>query len=186
MILLLLSISCSVAVSVLLKMARSRAIDVAQAIAVNYGVAIALCILLLRPDPMQLLTPATPWWVLVALGVLLPTVFIAMAAAVRHAGIVLSDAAQRLSLIIPLMAAFVVFGWDKFKAKYREKHPAARRVPERTLFLLALLGGSLGALLGMRVWRHKTLHRGFRIGIPLILAAQVLLGIGLWLYLRGA
>ena len=88
-------------------------------------------------------------------------------------------------LVLVNLAAFVVFGWDKFKAKYREKHPAARRVPERTLFLLAILGGSLGALLGMRVWRHKTLHRSFRIGIPLILAAQVLLGIGLWLYLRG-
>ncbi len=89
-------------------------------------------------------------------------------------------------LVLVNLAAFVVFGWDKFKAKYREKHPAARRVPERTLFLLAILGGSVGALLGMRVWRHKTLHRSFRIGIPLILAAQVLLGIGLWLYLRGA
>ena len=88
-------------------------------------------------------------------------------------------------LVLVNLAAFVVFGWDKFKAKYREKHPAARRVPERTLFLLALLGGSVGALLGMRVWRHKTLHRSFRIGTPLILAAQVLLGIGLWLYLRG-
>ena len=88
-------------------------------------------------------------------------------------------------LVLVNLAAFVVFGWDKFKAKYREKHPAARRVPERTLFLLALLGGSVGALLGMRMWRHKTLHRSFRIGIPLILAAQVLLGIGLWLYLRG-
>ena len=88
-------------------------------------------------------------------------------------------------LVLVNLAAFVVFGWDKFKAKYREKHPAARRVPERTLFLLALLGGSVGALLGMRVWRHKTLHRSFRIGIPLILAAQVLLWIGLWLYLRG-
>ena len=89
-------------------------------------------------------------------------------------------------LVLVNLAAFVVFGWDKFKAKYREKHPAARRVPERTLFLLAILGGSLGALWGMRVWRHKTLHRSFRIGIPLILVAQVLLGIGLWLYLRGA
>ena len=89
-------------------------------------------------------------------------------------------------LVLVNLAAFVVFGWDKFKAKYREKHPAARRVPERTLFLLAILGCSVGALLGMRVWRHKTLHRSFRIGIPLILAAQVLLGIGLWLYLRGA
>lgn len=87
-------------------------------------------------------------------------------------------------LVLVNLAAFFAFGWDKFKAKYKEKHPDARRVPERTLFLLALLGGSAGALLGMRVWRHKTLHRSFRIGIPLILALQVLIPAGIWLYLR--
>ena len=57
-----------------------------------------------------------------------------------------------------------------------------RRVPERTLFLLAILGGSVGALLGMRVFHHKTLHRAFRFGIPAILALQVLLPLGLWLW----
>ena len=90
-------------------------------------------------------------------------------------------------LVLVNLAAFVVFGWDKFKAKYREKHPAARRVPERTLFLLALLGGSVGALLGMRVWRHKTLHRTFRVGVPAILAVQLLLAAAAalyWNYLR--
>lgn len=107
---LVLSISCSVAVSVLLKLARSHRIEVSQAIAVNYIAASALCVLLFRPAPMSLLTPATPWWVLIALGLLLPTIFITMAGAVRHAGIVLSDAAQRLSLFIPLMASFVLFG----------------------------------------------------------------------------
>ena len=55
-------------------------------------------------------------------------------------------------------------------------------MPEKTLFLLAALGGSVGALIGMRVWRHKTLHRSFRIGIPLILAAQIVIPVGLWLY----
>lgn len=107
---LVLSISCSVAVSVLLKIARARQIEVIQAIAVNYVVATALCLLLFRPTPASLLTPATPWWVLIALGLLLPTIFLAMAAAVRYAGIVLSDAAQRLSLFIPLIASFLVFG----------------------------------------------------------------------------
>ena len=56
------------------------------------------------------------------------------------------------------------------------------RLGEEALFLLAALGGSVGALLGMRVWRHKTLHRSFRIGIPLILAVQILIPAGLWLY----
>jgi len=77
---------------------------------VNYVVAATLCAVLLQPHPSSLMSPSTPWWVLIALGVLLPTIFLAMAAAVRHAGIVLSDAAQRLSLFIPLIASFVLFG----------------------------------------------------------------------------
>ena len=84
-------------------------------------------------------------------------------------------------LAIVNLVTFLVFGWDKFKAKYREKHPTARRVPEKALFLLAILGGSAGALLGMRVWHHKTLHCSFRIGIPLILALQMLIPTGIWL-----
>ena len=84
-------------------------------------------------------------------------------------------------LIVINLVTFFVFGFDKLKAKYKEKHETARRVPEKTLFLLAALGGSVGALIGMRVWRHKTLHKTFRIDIPLILAAQILIPAGLWL-----
>ncbi len=79
------------------------------------------------------------------------------------------------------LAAFLAFGLDKWKAKRKEADPAVRRVPERTLFLLAALGGSVGALLGMRVFHHKTLHRSFRWGIPAILTAQVLLALALGL-----
>lgn len=107
---LLASVGCSVTVAVLLKLARRYDVDVRQAIAVNYAVAALLCWAVLRPDPAALLSPQTPWAVLAALGVLLPSVFLAMAAAVRHAGIVRSDAAQRLSLFIPLLAAFLLFG----------------------------------------------------------------------------
>ena len=85
-------------------------------------------------------------------------------------------------LVLINLATFFVFGFDKLKAKYKETHENARRVPERTLFLLAALGGSVGALLGMKVWRHKTLHRSFRFGIPVILALQILIPAGLWLY----
>src|SRR5690554_905837 len=106
---LVISIASSVAVSILLKIARRQQIQVDQAIAVNYVVAAALCVAILQPQPSALLAPGTPWGVLIALGVLLPTIFLAMAAAVRHAGIVLSDAAQRLSLFLPLIAAFVLF-----------------------------------------------------------------------------
>lgn len=109
MIILLASIACSVAVSILLKVARRRSIAVDQAIAVNYVLASLLTLAVLRPDPASLLAPATPWWILVLLGVLLPTIFLAMAGAVRHAGIVLSDAAQRLSLFLPLLASFLIF-----------------------------------------------------------------------------
>lgn len=63
---------------------------------------------------------------------------------------------------------FCVYGADKRRAKI----PGARRVPEKTLFALALLLGSPGALLGMQVFHHKTRHWYFRFGIPAILLAQ--------------
>jgi len=76
----------------------------------NYVTACVLCLWLLRP-PLESLGRQTPagWLVLGLLGILLPAVFLIMAAAVRQAGIVLSDTAQRLSLIIPILAAFLVF-----------------------------------------------------------------------------
>lgn len=107
---LILSICCSVAVSVLLKMARSRHVQVDQAIAFNYVMAGGLCWLLLGPKPATLLQSSAPWPLLLTLGLLLPSVFLIMAKAVQQAGIVLSDVAQRLSLLLPLIAAFAVFG----------------------------------------------------------------------------
>ncbi len=50
-----------------------------------------------------------------------------------------------------------------------------RRIPEKTLFLIAALGGSLGVLAGMYLFRHKTKHKSFVFGVPLILAAQIAL-----------
>ena len=87
-------------------------------------------------------------------------------------------------LVIINLVTFLVFGVDKLKAKRKEKHESTRRVPERTLFILAAMGGSVGALLGMRVWRHKTLHKTFRIGIPLILFLQIFIPAGLYLYMH--
>lgn len=66
------------------------------------------------------------------------------------------------------LLTFCVYGADKRRAKI----PGARRVSEKTLFALALLLGSPGALLGMLVFRHKTRHWYFRFGIPAILLAQ--------------
>ena len=77
-------------------------------------------------------------------------------------------------LIIYLIAinvvTFIVYGIDKMKAK-RSKW----RIPEATLLGLAVIGGSVGAWLGMKVWHHKTLHKKFKYGIPLILIAQLAL-----------
>ena len=85
-------------------------------------------------------------------------------------------------LLVMNLVTFFVFGFDKWKAKYKEKHETARRVPEKTMFLLSALGGSVGALLGMRVWHHKTLHKSFRFGIPAILILQIVIPAGLYLY----
>lgn len=65
---------------------------------------------------------------------------------------------------------FIVMGADKGLAK-----AGKRRVPEATLFLLALIGGALGGSLGMLAFRHKTKHVKFIIGFPLILIAQLAL-----------
>ncbi len=65
---------------------------------------------------------------------------------------------------------FVVYGIDKFKAK-----KSKWRISETTLLGLAAIGGTFGAWLGMMAWHHKTLHKKFRFGIPLILIAQIVL-----------
>lgn len=73
------------------------------------------------------------------------------------------------------LIAFLMMGADKLKAV-----KGRWRISERALFVSALLGGSLGAIVGMRVFRHKTLHRKFTIGMPLILIAQLALIFYLW------
>ena len=68
------------------------------------------------------------------------------------------------------VATFFTFGIDKWKAK-----KAKWRIREAALLLLAVLGGSIGAWLGMKVWHHKTLHKKFKHGIPAIIIAQLAL-----------
>lgn len=74
-------------------------------------------------------------------------------------------------ILIVNLIAFFLMGIDKAKARR-----GAWRIPERTLFLSAILGGSVGAIAGMQLFRHKTKHRKFVVGMPLILAVQILLG----------
>lgn len=71
-------------------------------------------------------------------------------------------------LAIINLCAFVAFGIDKLKAR-RD----AWRTPESTLLLLAAIGGSFGAFLGMKVWRHKTQHKKFTILVPLLMAIHI-------------
>lgn len=66
--------------------------------------------------------------------------------------------------------AFIMYGIDKYKAK-----KAKFRISEATLLLLAVLGGSIGAWMGMKVWHHKTMHKKFKYGIPAILLIQIAL-----------
>ena len=65
---------------------------------------------------------------------------------------------------------FLIYGLDKYKAKR-----AKWRISERTLLSMALMGRSIGAWLGMKVWHHKTMHKKFKYGIPAILSLQIVL-----------
>lgn len=119
---LIIAVLCSVAVSVLLKVARKKNIVIQQAIAFNYIVALGLSYFLLKPDFKGLgftefVVQSENAPVFFALGILLPTVFIIMSKAVEFAGIVRSDAAQRLSLFLPIVAAFLIFGEQLSQAR---------------------------------------------------------------------
>ena len=82
-----------------------------------------------------------------------------------------------LYLLLINAVAFVLMLADKEKARKNRW-----RIPERTLIGSALLGGSLGALLGMYTFRHKTKHLKFTLGVPAILIAQIALAI--WIFLK--
>ena len=73
-------------------------------------------------------------------------------------------------LIVINVVTSLVYGIDKWKAKQ-----GSWRISEATLLILAIIGGSIGALLGMKVWHHKTMHKKFKYGLPLILLAQIAL-----------
>ncbi len=68
------------------------------------------------------------------------------------------------------VVTFFMYGIDKWKAK-----KSKMRIRETALLGLAVLGGSIGAWLGMKVWHHKTLHKKFRFGIPAIIIVQLLI-----------
>ena len=73
-------------------------------------------------------------------------------------------------LVLINVMTYALFGEDKKRAKEKK-----RRIPERTLLLLAFFGGAVGAFIGMQKFRHKTRKPKFRIGVPMILVAQIVL-----------
>ena len=78
-------------------------------------------------------------------------------------------------LIIINLSAFIAMYLDKRKARYGKW-----RIPEQTLFILALIGGSIGAIAGMYTFRHKTKKLRFSIGFPVILILQIVLMFSIW------
>ena len=70
---------------------------------------------------------------------------------------------------------FIMYGIDKLKAK-----KGKWRISEATLLMMAIVGGSIGAWAGMRIWHHKTMHKKFRYGIPTIIIMQIALVVYLY------
>lgn len=79
-------------------------------------------------------------------------------------------------LAILNVIGFLMMGIDKLKAKRHEF-----RIPEAALFMVAAFGGSIGSILGMYTFRHKTKHKSFVIGMPAILIVQILIVVGIYL-----
>ena len=76
------------------------------------------------------------------------------------------------------LVTFAVYGIDKYKAK-----KGKWRISELTLMTLALLGGSIGAWLAMKAFHHKTMHKKFYIGVPMIFVLQI--GLAVWMMYKG-
>lgn len=68
------------------------------------------------------------------------------------------------------LLTFIIYGIDKLAAI-----KSWRRIPEAFLLWIAVLGGSIGALLGMKIWHHKTLHKKFKYGVPVIILVQLII-----------
>ncbi len=157
MIYILLSVCFSVTVSVLLKLARRYSIDIFQAITWNYSIALLLTWILYRPHIATLQLHNTPILIYGTLAVLFPGLFVIVGLAVRSAGIVRTDIAQRLSLFISLIAAFLLFNEQPTTLKitglsigivavicavpWQKNDPANRRSRYSWLYLIMVFAG---------------------------------------------
>lgn len=102
---ILISVLCSVTVAIIIKLARQRGVNYLQLLVWNYPIALFLTYLVLKPQIVPW-TSNLPWAIYVPLGFLLPFIFICLALSIRYGGIVKTEVAQRLSLFIPLLAAY--------------------------------------------------------------------------------
>ncbi|MFE3868804.1 EamA family transporter [Flavobacterium sp. LS2P90] len=108
MLFLILSILCSVTVGVIFKVGRKYTLNTTQIVSWNYVFALLLCYFFYSPD-LRAVDTSAPWSIYIPLGILLPIIFLFLAASIKHMGIVKTDAAQRLSLFIPILAAWLLF-----------------------------------------------------------------------------
>ena len=100
---------CSVLVSIILKIAKSKGLSPIQMIAWNYVAAASLCFFWFKPDFQNVSLTQTPWLLILGLGILLPSVFLLLSKSLNTAGILKTEIAQRLSLVLSLAAAYFVF-----------------------------------------------------------------------------
>ncbi|EZQ01581.1 DMT family transporter [Acinetobacter sp. Ver3] len=100
---------CSVLVSILLKFSKSRGFDVMQMIVWNYAIATILCFFWFKPDLNQISLTSTPWWLIGLLGIALPSIFLLLSKSLDQAGIIRTEIAQRLSVVLSLLAAYFLF-----------------------------------------------------------------------------
>ena len=109
MLYLIFSIICSVSVGIIFKFSRQYSTILSQIVVWNYLFALLLCYLFYSPD-ITVVNDSAPWAIYLTLAVLMPSIFIILATSIKHMGIVRTDAAQRLSLFIPILASWFLFG----------------------------------------------------------------------------
>lgn len=100
---------CSVLVSILLKVCKAKGLNPIHMICWNYAIASLLCFYWFKPDLSHVSPSNTPWWLILSLGMLLPSVFLCLSKSLQTAGIVKTEVAQRLSVVLSLGAAYFIF-----------------------------------------------------------------------------
>ncbi|MEB3766706.1 DMT family transporter [Acinetobacter sp. MD2] len=111
MFLILTAALCSVAVSILLKQFNAKGFATLQMLVWNYVSAMVLCFLWFKPNLAQVFVASshTPWWLIATLGILFPAVFMFLVQSLQYAGMMKTEIAQRLSVVLSLLAAYFIF-----------------------------------------------------------------------------